>query len=99
MSTQYTFSAPIWVYLGEGGWRFVTLPGDIADDIRSLFHGTARGWGSYPVGATIGATSWQTSIFPDKASSSYVLPLKSAVRRKQHLNDDDVVSVRLELDP
>lgn len=96
---QYTFSAPVWIYSGAGGWHFVTLPEDVADDIRSLFHGTERGWGSFPVSATICSTHWETSIFPDKASSSFVLPLKAEVRRKEHLGEGDVVSIRLELDP
>ena len=96
---QYAFSAPVWVYPGMAGWHFVTLPQDIADDIRFLFHGTARGWGSYRVSATIGSAEWQTSIFPDKASSSFVLPLKAEVRRKEHLSEGDVVSIRLELAP
>jgi hypothetical protein len=99
VSAQYTFSAPVWVYPGAGGWHFVTLPEDIADDIRSLFHGAEHGWGSYPVSVTIGSAEWQTSIFPNKASSSFVLPLKAETRRKEHLSEGDVVSVRLELDP
>jgi hypothetical protein len=99
MPAQYTFSALVWVYPGEGGWHFVTLPQDTADDIRSLFHGTERGWGSFPVSARIGATRWQTSIFPDKDSSSFLLPLKAEVRKKEQVGEGDVVSVRLELDP
>jgi hypothetical protein len=81
------------------GWHFVTLPDHIADDIRSLFHGTERGWGSFPVTATIGSTHWVTSIFPDKASSSFVLPLKAEVRCKEHLGEGAMVSICLELDP
>lgn len=99
MPAHYTFSAPVWIYPGAGGWHFVTLPDEIVDDIRTLFHGIERGWGSFPVSATIGSTHWETSIFPDKASSSFVLPLKAEVRRNEHLGEDDVVSVRLELDP
>ena len=99
MPAQYTFSAPVWVYPGAGGWHFVTLPQDVTDDIRSLFHGVARGWGSYPVDVTLGSTHWQTSIFPDKASSSFVLPLKAGIRRKEQIGEGDMVSVRLKLDP
>jgi Domain of unknown function (DUF1905) len=99
MPVQYTFSAPVWVYPGASRWHFVTLPQDVTDDIRSLFQGVARGWGSYPVDVTLGSTRWQTSIFPDKGSSSFVLPLKAEVRRKEQIGKGDTVSVRLDLDP
>jgi hypothetical protein len=51
------------------------------------------------VSARIGATRWQTSIFPDKASSSFLLPLKVEVRKKEQVGEGDVVSIHLELDP
>jgi hypothetical protein len=99
MAVHYTFSAPVWVYPGAGGWHFVTLTQDVADDIRSLFHGVERGWGSFPVDVTLGSTRWQTSIFPEKASSSFVLPLKAEVRRKEQIGEGDMVFIRLDLDP
>jgi hypothetical protein len=98
MYAQYTFAAPVWLYPGKGGWHFVTIPHDVSDDIETLFEGWSRGWGSFPATVTIGATRWQTSIFPDKASATYLLPLKSQVRKSARITEGDTVSVLLELD-
>src|SRR5215813_11075300 len=97
MFVTYAFSAPVWVYPGKGGWHFVTIPQDVSEEIGSLLRGMRRGWGSFPVTITIGATRWQTSVFPDRASSTFVLPLKTAVRKKEQIGERDTVSVLLEL--
>ncbi|EMY77446.1 PF08922 domain protein [Leptospira weilii serovar Ranarum str. ICFT] len=46
---------------------------------------TSRSWGMIPVTAKIGVTSWNTSIFPEKNSTKYVLPLKADVRKKEKI--------------
>ena len=51
------------------------------------------GWGMIPVRARIGATEWETSLFPK--DGLYVVPLKDAVRRAERLDDGDTVTVRL----
>ena len=75
--------AKVWLHAGAGGWHFVTLPKKQATEIKALFGALRGGWGSLPVIATVGNTSWKTSIFPDKDSGSYVLPLKAVVRKKE----------------
>jgi hypothetical protein len=98
MYAQHAFTALVWVYPGKGGWHFVTVPQDVSDNIAALFQGLSQGWGSYPATVTIGATRWQTSIFPDKASATYLLPLKAQVRKKEGIAEGDTVSILLELD-
>ncbi len=83
----------VWRYPGESAWYFLTLPGDLADEIRSEVE--PAGFGSVRVTATVGATTWSTSVFPDKASGSYVLPVKAAVRRAERIDDGTTVSVHL----
>ena len=59
----------------------MTLPEDAADEIKAIADGSVRrGFGSVRVEATVGPTTWRTSIFPSKESGSYVLPVKKAVR-------------------
>ncbi|MBK7502709.1 MAG: DUF1905 domain-containing protein [Polaromonas sp.] len=78
------FTAKCWLYSGKGTWHFVTLPTDCAAQIsyfsKALNGGKRTGWGSVKVTAQIGNTFWQTSLFPDSKSKSYVLPIKAAVR-------------------
>jgi hypothetical protein len=44
-----------------------------------------------------GATTWNTSIFPDAASGSYVLPVKRQVRDREVLDAGDTVHLTLEV--
>jgi len=97
---SFDFAAQLWLYPGEGGWHFVSLPDDVSADIADSLAGIRRGFGSVRVDATVGATSWRTSIFPDPRSRAYVLPVKRAVRTAEHLDADNEIRVHLEiLDP
>lgn len=89
--------ARLWLYEGPGGWHFVTLPVARAKEIRTSTSGKRRGWGSVPVTVTIGSSTWKTSVFPDRRSSSYVLPVKAGVRRKENLAEGDLVTMKLEV--
>lgn len=90
---MHTFTAELWLYSGDAPWHFVTLPTDLADEIDDLHDEDKRGFGSLPVEVTIGATTWTTSIFPDSASASYVLPVKKAVRTAERIVQGDRVEV------
>ena len=93
----YSFRAPLWLYAGDAGWHFVTLPSDIADEIDELAGPAHRGFGSRRVAVTIGATRWSTSIFPDRKAGSYMLPIKKQVRAAEQLVPGDAVEVGIEL--
>lgn len=97
MTKTYTFKTKVWLYPGIAGWHFMTLPKKIAENIDFFFSTHKRGWGSLPVSVSIGETKWKTSIFPDKQSGSYLLPLKKEVRQKEAIKDGDVVSLSLEI--
>lgn len=93
----YTFNSKILVYPGMGGWRFLVLPKKEAKEIKETFGTSAKGWGSLPVTVTVGKTVWNTSIFPDKKSATYLLPLKMKVRKVEGIADDESVTFLLEL--
>jgi hypothetical protein len=48
------------------------------------------------VEAALGGSRWRTSLFPDRTSGSYLLPVKKAVRDREGIDDGDTVTVRLE---
>lgn len=81
----FTLRATPWMYQGQAAWCFVTIPKETSAIIKKTY-GTKRvGWGSIRVTVTVGTTTWETSIFPDSKSASYVLPLKAAVRKKEQI--------------
>jgi hypothetical protein len=95
--TTYQFSAPLWQYPGEGGWHFVSVPAEISDDIAELTAGTRHGFGSVPVAVTVGNSTWQTSLFPDSKTGTYLLPVKKSVRTAERLSVGGDVNAHLEL--
>ena len=98
MKFDFAFKSKVWLYPGKAGWHFVTLPKKLSAQIKYMTEGTRRGWGSVRVTATIGKTTWQTSIFPDSKKSAYVLPLKADVRKKERANAGDSISVVIKMD-
>ena len=94
---QYKIQTTVWLYPGMAGWHFVTIPQDISDDIKNQFGDMKRGWGSLPVNVTIGKTTWKTSIFPDKKSGGYLLPIKAEVRKKEGVLADNKITLLLEI--
>ena len=99
VTASYSFEAELWLYPGEAGWHFLTLPAAIADDIREQSTGASMAFGSIKVTAEIAGNSWQTSLFRDTKSASYLLPVKKAIRDKARISTGDVVRVRLNLHP
>lgn len=108
MKKTYLIKEKVWLYPGMAGhrlrgsgskrWHFVTIPQDEAKDINYFFSMAKRGWGSLRVLVTLGSSSWKTSIFPDKKSDSYLLPLKSEVRKKENIKAGDTISFQIELE-
>ena len=96
---EIDFTAPLWLWPGDAAWHFVSLPEDAADEIRARFGSRARGFGSVRVHVRVGGTTWDTSIFPDSKSGTYVLPVKRLVRDREGLSAGDDMEVHLEVVP
>ena len=94
---QFNFRADLWesTSASPGSWHFVTLPGGLADDIGRA--GQRTSFGSIRVEVTIGATTWRTSLFPDKARRSLLLPVKKPVRAIEGLSDGAACQVALSI--
>jgi hypothetical protein len=93
------FDAQLWTWDARrmDSWIFVSLPVEASEEIRSRTGGRRRGFGSVRVRATIGLSTWTTSIFPDNGREAYVLPLKREIRKAQALDAGDVATVTVEL--
>jgi Domain of unknown function (DUF1905) len=93
---QFTFSAEVWRWQGAApaAWHFITLPDDVAGQIKFMI-GKRQGFGSVKVKVLIGETSWKTSLFPDKKSGSFLLPIKAEVRNAEALVAGKTAKVRL----
>lgn len=89
----FEFKSKIWLYDGPAAWHFITIPKGLSKDIKAMA-GSHRGFGSVRVEITIGQTTWQSSIFPEK-TGNYVLPVKAGVRKTENLRAGQSVQVKL----
>ena len=93
---RYEFSADLWRWAARTEeWVFLRLPEAESAEIAAVPRLRA-GFGSVKVRASIGATSWRTSIFPESADGAYVLPVKMSVRRAEGIGVGDTVRVAVE---
>lgn len=93
---DFSFTAELWQWEAQttSSWFFVTLPVELADDLR-MEAGPPRGFGSIRVEAVIGSSVWRTSVFPSTETGSFVLPVKKAVRVREGIDEGDSVEVSL----
>ncbi len=93
---ELTFSGAIWFWRGPSPYHFVTVPDEECGPIEAASARVSYGWGMIPVTATVGDTTWTTSLFPK--DGGYIVPVKDAVRRAEDLDVDDTVALRLVID-
>lgn len=93
----YSFKGKIWVFNGPTPWYFVTLPKKIAAEIRLFHGGLQKNFGTIRVTASVGKTTWKTSVFRDTKSDSYVLPLKAEIRKKENLTAGKMLQVSVSI--
>ncbi len=94
---KYKVTSKVVPYPGMAAWYFAYVDKKQSETIKKKHTTKTRGFGSIRVKVTLGKTKWNTSIFPDKHSGSYVLPLKSQVRRAEGIDAGDSISFTLEI--
>ena len=78
---------------GPAPFLFSPVPEGLVGEVRFAAHEARYGWGVVPVVATIGATTFTTSLFP--RGGGYLLPVKVTVQRAEAVGIGDVVAVTL----
>jgi len=104
MSETVRFTAPLRMWRNErwNGLGYVMIEGEAADAIRGhelmrrLELGKRRGMGSVKVSATVGASTWPTSVFPPK-DGGWFMPVKRPIVLAEDLAEGEPASYELEL--
>ena len=81
----------VWMYPGGGGWHFVYAGREDSERLRRPDGKSVRK-GFIPVRATLGDTTWDTSLFPHKGEP-YLLSIKASVRKAEGVFAGDTVTV------
>lgn len=79
----------------ENGWYFVTVPKNYSQEIRSSLQWQEEGWGRMKATAIIRGLNWNTSIWFDTKGKNYILPVKSEIRKKLSLKEDDMLNISI----
>jgi hypothetical protein len=82
---RYEFSAEAWQHAPPGGWYFVSLPEDMAREIRENLQWQEEGWGRLKASARLGKSEWETAIWFDRKRNTYLLPIKAEIRSKEQV--------------
>lgn len=85
MTKLFTFTAKVCIFLQDGGWHYVAVPQNYTDTLK-LFANR----GLVAVRATVGSSSWDTSLLP-MGDGSQFLPLPAKVRRKEYFVIGDMI--------
>ena len=103
MTERLDHTGRLWRWTGGNGgsWHFITIDGPAGEALSATalmrrLEGLSRGFGSLRVTATIGATTFATSVFPS-GEDGWMLPVKAAVRRAEALDEGDEVALTLRL--
>jgi hypothetical protein len=87
----------VWHWRGPSPFHFVTVPADASAELADQSAAVSYGWGMIPVTATLGTTTWTTSLFPK--DGGYIVPIKDAVRRAEGVEIGETVEITLALSP
>ncbi|HEY7225681.1 MAG TPA: DUF1905 domain-containing protein [Micromonosporaceae bacterium] len=89
---EWEFNGEVIEWRGPAPYLFVVMPetdsAELKEEARSLIY-----WGQVPVHVIIGETEFSTAVFP--RGGRYLIPLRTAVREAEGINEGDVVAVVL----
>jgi len=88
---KYDFTARVWQH--SAGWYFVSLPKKFSEEIRENFKSLEEGWGRLKAVAKLGSTEWKTAIWFDAKQGTYLLPIKSEIRKKEKIEAEEEIDL------
>ena len=97
MGIEYKFRAKVWQHDGPAGWYFVSLPNELAKEIRDALKSEEQGWGRLKATAKIGNSEWKTAIWFDTKHNTYLLPLKAEIRTIENLEIGNNIEAVVEI--
>jgi hypothetical protein len=92
-SLSIHFDTTVIHWRGPAPYLFARVPDAHVVDVKYVARENSYGWGCVPVEATIGETTFTTSLFPRQGS--YMLPVKVAVQEREQIGLGSEVAVSL----
>lgn len=79
---------------GPAPYLFVPVAAEVAEDVGEWSR-FSYGWGCIPVTATLGSTTWPTSLMPK--DGHYLVPVRVSAQRAEGVGVGDTVRIGLDL--
>lgn len=92
---RLTFHGTIIYWRGPSPFHFVGVPESESAELQDVAALVSYGWGVIPVEASIGSSTWTTSLFPK--NKRYLVPIKTSIRQAEVLGVGDYVTVTLNI--
>ena len=92
---EFSFASQVWEWRGPAPFYFVSVPIEMATEIKEFAAAVSYGWGMIPVAGRIGNTSFTTSL--GAKNGTYAVPLKDVVRKSEGISLGDEIAVELQL--
>lgn len=95
---SFEVKGKVWRYANPdgsqtGGWFFVYVPEALSRRIKDAARNKKKvGFHFVKVKATIGTTSWNTTLFPTK-DGPYLIAIKADVRHKEGITEGDALKI------
>lgn len=90
----WVFTAELIRWRGPAPFVFAPLDPELSEDVKEAARGLMY-WGQVPVAAVIGATAFDTAMWP--RDGRFLLPVKAAVQRAERIDVGDAVTASLQL--
>lgn len=88
---NYKSKGTVEIFPQKGGWVYLRVPNEIT---KGLQHKATRGL--IPIQATVGATSWDTSLLP-MGDGTHFIALNAQVRKKENIQVGKIITVSFQV--
>ena len=84
----YKVTDTVQLFPQQAGWHYIAVPTNITQQLTPLANR-----GLIAISATLGNTSWQTSLLP-KGDGTHFIPLSKQVRKAEDISLGDTITIR-----
>lgn len=93
---EITFTSHMIEWRGPAPYYFIPVPLEQSAQIKSIASAITYGWGVVYTNATIGDTTWKTTLMPK--NGLYLLPIRKVLRLDLKLEEGHEIEVQLSFD-
>jgi len=90
---ELSFTSEMIEWRGPAPFYFIPVPQEQSAQIKSVASAITYGWGVVYTHATIGDTTWKTTLMPK--NGLYLLPVKKILRLDLKLEENHEIEVQL----